>query len=79
MTRRPLVPSATPTGPVATTAVFPGSQWCMPCASFPINQREAHRGVRSRIDTVTGVDGTVSVRGWIRSFADDDEPIRVGI
>jgi hypothetical protein len=48
-------------------------------ASVPMNQREAQRGVRSRIDTVTGVDGTVSVRGWIRSFADDDEPIMVGI
>ena len=44
-----------------------------------MNQREAQRGIRSRIDTVTGVDGAVSVRGWIRSFADDDEPIMVGI
>lgn len=48
-------------------------------ASLPMNQREAQRGIRSRIDTVTGVDGVVSVRGWIRSFADDDEPIMVGI
>lgn len=48
-------------------------------ASLPMNQREAQRGVRSRIDTVTGVDGVVSVRGWIRSFADDDEPIMTGI
>jgi hypothetical protein len=48
-------------------------------ASIPMNQREAQRGIRSRIDTVTGVDGTVSVRGWIRSFADDDEAIMVGI
>jgi len=48
-------------------------------ASIPMNQREAQRGIRSRIDTVSGVDGTVSVRGWIRSFADDDEPIMVGI
>ena len=48
-------------------------------ASIPMNQREAQRGVRSRIDTITDVDGTVSVRGWIRSFADDDEPIMVGI
>src|SRR4029078_6309259 len=46
---------------------------------LPSNQREAQRGIRSRIDTITGVDGTVSVRGWIRSFADDDEPIMVGI
>jgi hypothetical protein len=44
-----------------------------------MNQREAQRGIRSRIDTVTGVDGVVSVRGWIRSFADDDEPIMLGI
>jgi hypothetical protein len=48
-------------------------------ASIPMNQREAQRGIRSRIDTVSGIDGTVSVRGWIRSFADDDEPIMVGI
>jgi hypothetical protein len=48
-------------------------------ASIPMNQREAQRGVRSRIDTVTDVEGTVSVRGWIRSFADDDEPIMIGI
>ena len=48
-------------------------------ASIPMNQREAQRGIRSRIDTVSGVDGTVSVRGWIRSFPDDDEPIMVGI
>jgi hypothetical protein len=48
-------------------------------ASIPMNQREAERGIRSRIDTIGGVDGTISVRGWIRSFADDDEPIMVGI
>ena len=48
-------------------------------ASIPMNQRETQRGIRSRIDTVSGVDGVVSVRGWIRSFADDDEPIMVGI
>lgn len=48
-------------------------------ASLPMNQREARRGIRSRIDTIAGVDGTVSVRGWIRSFADDDEPIMTGI
>jgi hypothetical protein len=48
-------------------------------ASVPMSQREAQRGIRSRIDTVSDVDGAVSVRGWIRSFADDDEPIMVGI
>ena len=48
-------------------------------ANVPMNQREAERGVRSRIDTITGVDGTVTVRGWIRSFADDDRPIMIGI
>jgi hypothetical protein len=48
-------------------------------ASIPMNQREAQRGIRSRIDTIAGIDRTVSVRGWIRSFADDDEPIMVGI
>ena len=44
-----------------------------------MNQREAQRGIRSRIDTVSGIDGAVSVRGWIRSFVDDDEPIMIGI
>ena len=49
-------------------------------ASVPMSQREAQHGVRSRIDTITGVaDGTETVRGWIRSFADTDEPIYVGI
>ncbi len=48
-------------------------------ASVPMNQREALRGIRSRIDTIAGVDGAVSVRGWIRSFSDNDEPIMVGI
>jgi hypothetical protein len=45
----------------------------------PMSQREAQRGVRSRIDTISDVDGTVSVRGWIRSRADTGEPIYVGI
>jgi hypothetical protein len=49
-------------------------------ASVPMNQREALRGVRGRIDTITPVGSdVVSVRGWIRSFADNDEPIYVGI
>ena len=49
-------------------------------ASVPMNQRETQRGIRSRIDTITPPDGdAVSVRGWIRSFADTDEPIYVGI
>ena len=49
-------------------------------ASVPMNQREALRGIRSRIDTITlDRDDVVAVRGWIRSFADDDEPIYVGI
>jgi hypothetical protein len=47
-------------------------------ANVPMNQREAQRGVRSRIDTVSR-DGAVSFRGWIRSYADTDEPIYVGI
>jgi hypothetical protein len=49
-------------------------------ANVPMNQRETHRGIRSRIDTITlpGRDA-VDVRGWIRSFADTDEPIYVGI
>ena len=45
-----------------------------------MNQREAQRGIRSRIDTISPAAGEeVSVRGWIRSFADTDEPIYVGI
>ena len=48
-------------------------------ANVPMSQREVQRGVRSRIDTITGVDGAVAVRGWIRSLADTDEPIYVGI
>jgi hypothetical protein len=48
-------------------------------ANVPMSQREAQRGVRSRIDTVSGADGAVSVRGWIRSAADTGEPIYVGI
>jgi hypothetical protein len=49
-------------------------------ASVPMNQREAQRGIRSRIDTISlDKDGAVAVRGWIRSFADNDEPIYVGI
>jgi hypothetical protein len=49
-------------------------------ANVPMNQRATQRGIRSRIDTITlpGED-VVAVRGWIRSFADTDEPIYVGI
>ncbi|MEX5708424.1 hypothetical protein AB1484_08910 [Parafrankia sp. FMc6] len=49
-------------------------------ANVPMNQRETQRGIRSRIDTITLPDAdAVAVRGWIRSFADTDEPIYVGI
>jgi hypothetical protein len=49
-------------------------------ASVPMNQREAQRGIRSRIDTISAdADGQTAVRGWIRSFADNDEPIYIGI
>ena len=55
-------------------------------ASVPMSEREAHRGVRSRIDTVTGLPtgaealrGASTLRGWIRSAADTDKPIYVGI
>jgi hypothetical protein len=47
-------------------------------ANVPMNQREALRGVRSRIDLVEA-PGRPVVRGWIRSFSDTDEPIYVGI
>jgi hypothetical protein len=49
-------------------------------ANVPMNQRETQRGIRSRIDTISpGPDGVAGIRGWIRSFADTDEPIYVGI
>jgi hypothetical protein len=48
-------------------------------ASVPMSQREAQHGIRSRIDTITGLPGGETVRGWIRSFADTDQPIYVGI
>jgi hypothetical protein len=49
-------------------------------ANVPMNQRETWRGIRSRIDTISpDDDGVVAIRGWIRSFADTDEPIYVGI
>jgi len=49
-------------------------------ASVPMNQREALRGIHSRIDTIVPPDDeVVAVRGWIRSYADTDEPIYVGI
>jgi hypothetical protein len=49
-------------------------------ARVPMNQREAQRGVTSRIDTIdVDRDDVVDIRGWIRSFSDTDEPIYVGI
>ena len=49
-------------------------------ANVPMNQREALRGVRSRIDTIdVDGDGVVDVRGWIRAYAATDDPIYVGI
>ncbi|MGH3415195.1 MAG: hypothetical protein ACRDVE_10825 [Actinocrinis sp.] len=50
-------------------------------ASVPMNQRETQRGIRSRIDTISTPDhdDEVAVRGWIRSFADNDEPIYIGV
>lgn len=48
-------------------------------ANVPMNQREALRGMHSRIDTISDPDGAVSVRGWIRSFAHTGEPIYVGV
>ncbi len=51
-------------------------------ANVPMNQRQAQRGVRGRIDTIAvpgAADGATTIRGWIRSYADTDEPIYVGI
>ena len=47
-------------------------------ANVPMNQRDIERGVRSRIDTINA-PGTDLIRCWIRSFADTDDPIYVGI
>jgi hypothetical protein len=45
-----------------------------------MNQRETQRGIRSRIDTITAPgEDVVAVRGWIRSFTDNDEPIYIDI
>src|SRR6266545_169782 len=49
-------------------------------ANVPMNQSETQRGVLSRIDTIRlPQDDVVAIRGWIRSFVDNDEPIYVGI
>jgi hypothetical protein len=49
-------------------------------ANVPMNQRQALRGVRSRIDTIdVDRDDVIDIRGWIRSFADTGEPIYIGI
>jgi hypothetical protein len=49
-------------------------------ANVPMNQRQALRGMRSRIDTIdVDRDEIVDIRGWIRSFAATGEPIYVGI
>ena len=61
--------------PYQTLAARPLGQ-----ANVPMNQRAALRGVRGRIDTITPPErDVVAVRGWIRSYADNDEPIYVGI
>lgn len=57
-------------------------------ANVPMNQREAQRGVESRIDTIDTIDtvapdgpgpGEARLRGWIRSYAASGDPIYVGI
>lgn len=49
-------------------------------ASLPMNLREAQRGVRGRIDTITPDGQDVpAIRGWIRSYTDNDEPIYIGV
>ena len=51
-------------------------------ANVPMNQRDIERGVRSRIDTITRPDAAgrpETIRCWIRSYADTDDPIYVGI
>jgi hypothetical protein len=49
-------------------------------ANVPMNQREAMRGIDSRIDTIdVDRDGVTDVRGWIRSYRATGDPIYVGI
>jgi hypothetical protein len=49
-------------------------------ANVPMNQRQAQRGVVSRIDTIdVDHDDVVDVRGWIRAYADGGDPIYVGV
>jgi hypothetical protein len=49
-------------------------------ANVPMNQREALRGIDSRIDTIdVDRDGVADVRGWIRSYRATGAPIYVGI
>ena len=49
-------------------------------ANVPMNQREAMRGIDSRIDTIdVDQDGVTDVRGWIRSYRATGDPIYVGI
>ncbi len=48
-------------------------------ANVPMSQREARHGMRSRIDTISGADGAISVRGWIRSDGVTGTPVYVGI
>ena len=49
-------------------------------AAIPSNIEEAQRGMVSTIDTIT-LDGheDIDIRGWIRTFADSEKPIYVGI
>jgi hypothetical protein len=47
--------------------------------SLPPDADSAGTGTGAGADRGTGFGGTVDVRGWIRSFADTDEPIYVGI
>ena len=48
-------------------------------ANVPMSQREARHGMHSRIDTISGADGAISVRGWIRSDGVTGTPVYVGI
>ncbi len=43
-------------------------------ANVPMNQRDIERGVRSRIDTITRPAVPETIRCWIRSYADTDDP-----
>ena len=75
-----IVPGVAPVGAARLPAVSERARPSARTGQRPDEPAGSFRGIRSRIDTITlDRDDVVAVRGWIRSFADNDEPIYVGI